>query len=167
MSDNGSVKLQIRAFARLNSRTEGYLERLLSRRLKVKWKWRKGEVKMEVVCGINIVWDLSGLEYRLEDISIVDFFFLSSFWMNIKQDIRRINVKREGNLWIEQDIRRMKGNLCRCNTYFLKRFIYPCENLNYFKSWSFSLRIWNKTKIQNLLINSSIIFKVLHVLLWT
>lgn len=29
---------------------------------------------MEVVCGINIVWDLSGLEYRLEDISIVDFF---------------------------------------------------------------------------------------------
>lgn len=50
--------------------------------------------------------------------------------MNIKQDIRRINVKREGNLWIEQDIRRMKGNLCRCNTYFLKRFIYPCENLN-------------------------------------
>lgn len=79
MSDNGSVKLQIRAFARLNSRTEGYLERLLSRRLKVKWKWRKGEVKMEVVCGINIVWDLSGLEYRLEDISIVDFFFFPVF----------------------------------------------------------------------------------------
>lgn len=34
---------------------------------------------MEVVCGINIVWDLSGLEYRLEDISIVDFFFFPVF----------------------------------------------------------------------------------------
>lgn len=49
------------------------------------------------MCGINIVWDLSGLE--LEDISIVNFSsFLPSFWMSIKWDIGR--TKGEGNLWM-------------------------------------------------------------------
>lgn len=36
---------------------------------------------------------------RLEDIYIVNFSSLQ-FWMNIKWDIRRMNVKREGNLWM-------------------------------------------------------------------